>query len=388
MLLMTPGPVQVDPRVVAAMNRPAINHQSKEFFDTLDETIDMMRSVFRTRSHVIIIPGSGRLGLEAAMCNVIERGDRTLHLHNGTFASFSLEIARRAGAEATVIEGRWGGPLDLERVKSELARNRYKLVALVHSETSTGACYPVREVAKLCAEYGALCLVDGVSSVGSLELDVDDMGIDLCVASSNKCLGSIMGLAMIAVSGKAFDAMENRTTLCQSYGLDLLRWRKMFFDSPPPRKWPVIPSTHLVFALREACRQALEEGMEARWQRHSRFAEATRQAVEAIGLSIYCDRELASSSITAVTVPDGLVEGEILKRMREQHQVSVGGSMWGPTAGKLFRISHQGVQAGTELLLPTVWALECTMAEFGLAVEPGRGMSAFAAALRSREGSE
>lgn len=382
MLLMTVGPVAVDPRVIEAMNRPAVTHQSMEFFETLDETIGMLRSVFQTESDVIVMPGSGRLGIESALCSVIERGDRTLHIHNGTFAGFALETAHRAGAEPTVVEGRWGGPMELDRVRLELAKARYKLVLVVQSETSTGARYPVEEVGKVCREFDTLCFVDGVSSVGSMEFDMDGMGADLCVTSSNKSLGAIIGLSMIGVSERAYAAMETRQTVCQSYALDLLRWRKMFFGRPAPRPYPVVPSTHLVFALREACRQALAEGLKARWQRHQRFAEATRQAVEAMGLGLYPDRELAGNAVTAVRVPEGIEEKAILKRMREAYKVELSGSMPGPSGGQLFRISHQGVQASTEYLLPTLIALENALADLGRPIELGRSLAVFEQVLR------
>lgn len=383
MLLMAPGPVQVDPRVVAAMNREAITHQSAEFFQAVDDTIAMLRAIFQTESDVIIMPGSGRLGLEAALCSVLEPGDRTLHLCNGTFASFPLEIVRRCGAEPTVLEGRWGGPIDLDRVRSELASRPYKMVLVVHSETSTGARYPIDQVSQLCAERDVLCFVDAISSIGSIELNMDGMALDICVTASNKSLGSIIGLSMIGVSEKAFHSMATRKTPCHSWVLDLSRWRNGFFGAPAPRPFPVIPSTHLVFALREACRLALEEGMPARWQRHRRFAEATRSAVEAMGLDLFPDRELAAESVTAVKVPEGLEEKAILKRMREGYGVSIAGSMWGAAQGLLFRISHQGVQATSECLLPTLLALEGSLTDLGRPVGPGISLKSFAEALRS-----
>jgi alanine-glyoxylate transaminase/serine-glyoxylate transaminase/serine-pyruvate transaminase len=382
MLLMTVGPVAVDPRVIEAMNRPAITHQSMEFFEVLDETIGMLRTIFQTKSDVIVMPGSGRLGIESALCSVIERGDRTLHISSGTFAGFALDAARRAGAEPTVVEGRWGGPMELQRVRSELTKARYKLVLVVQSETSTGARYPVEEVARLCREFDTLCFVDGVSSMGSMPFDMDGMEVDLCVTSSNKSLGAIIGLSVIGVSQRAYGAMENRKTVCQSYALDLLRWRKLFFGRPAPRPYPVVPSTHLVFALKEACRQTLEEGLEARWQRHQRFAEATRQAVEAVGLRLFPDRELAGNAVTAVRVPEGVEEKAILKKMREAYKIELSGSMPGPSGGKLFRISHQGVQASTEYLLPTLMALENTLADLGHGTEVGKSLVAFERALR------
>lgn len=381
MLLMTPGPIEVDERVIAAIRRPAVYHQTPEFFATMDDTIAMLRCVFRTKSDAIIMPGSGRLGLEAAICSVVERGDPTLHLHNGAFSGFSLDIARRAGADATVLESRWGGPLDPEAVRAELGRKHYKMLLMVQSETSTGAFYAVPEIAKLCAEFDTLCFVDGISSIGSLQFDMDEMRVDLAVAASHKCLGALMGLSMIGVSERAYAAMQARKTVCQSYALDLLRWKQLFFGRPAPRPYPVIPSPHLVLALQEACRLALAEGMPKRWQRHHRFAEATRQAVEAMGLRLFPDRELAGDSVTAVMLPEGIAEKALLERMENAYRVMVGGSLWGITQGRLFRIAHMSVQASREFLVPTLVALENSLHDLGFGVEAGTSVAAFERAL-------
>ncbi|MCL4466739.1 MAG: alanine--glyoxylate aminotransferase family protein [Chloroflexi bacterium] len=381
MLLMTPGPIEIDERVIEAAHRPAVYHQTLEFFQTMDDTIDLLRAVFRTKSDVIVMPGSGRLGLEAAICSVIERGDPTLHLHNGAFSGFSLDIARRSGAETTVLESRWGGPLNLDAVRAALKAKHYKLLLMVQSETSTGAYYSVSDVADLCREFDTLCFVDGISSIGSLEFEMDEMGADLAVGASHKCVGALMGLSMIGVSEKAYAAMRARRSVCQSYALDLLRWKQLFFGRPAPRPYPVIPSPHLVLALQEACRLAVAEGMPARWQRHHRFAEATRQAVESIGLSLYPDRDLAADSVTAVRLPDGVTEKALLERMADAYQVMIGGSLWGITQGKLFRISHMSVQASRDFLAPTLEALESSLDDLGYRVEKGRALAAFDRAL-------
>lgn len=381
MLLMTPGPIEVDERVVAAAHQPAIYHQAPQFYQTVDDTIAMLRTIYGTRSDVIILPGSGRLGLEAAICSVVEPGDATLHLQNGTFAAMSVDIARAAGADATVLEGRWGGPLDLDAVRAQLRRRHYKMLLLTQSETSTGACYPVAAVAKLCAEVDTLCFVDGISSIGSIEFEMDRMGADLAVSGSHKSIGALMGLSMVGVSERAYAAMQARRVACHSYSLNLLRWRQVFFGQPAPRRFPVIPSPHMVLALHEACRLALAEGMPARWRRHSRFAEATRRAVSALGLELFPDKEVAADSITAVRVPAGLRESDILARMADKYQVMIGGSLWGATHGKLFRISHQSVQASRECLVPTLTALENTLADLGFPVERGRALAAFEQSL-------
>jgi alanine-glyoxylate transaminase/serine-glyoxylate transaminase/serine-pyruvate transaminase len=209
---------------------------------------------------------------------------------------------------------------------------------------------------------------------------MDAWGVDLAVCTSNKGLGSLIGLSLVAVSPRAYEAMDRRRTVCQSYALDLKRWKDQFFGKPFPRAYPVVPSTHLVYALQEACRQVLEEGLEARWARHARYAEATRRAVEAAGLELFPRRDLAGNCVTAVRVPEGLDEGEIVRGMEDQG-VLISGSMAGPTKGKLFRLSHQGVQASEEMLIPTLAALERTLRGLGYRVAPGTMVAAFEEAL-------
>ena len=380
MLLMTPGPVAVDQRVVAAMNRPAVFPQTPEFWEVIDDLETMLQHVFLTQSPVAIGPGSGRLGLESAIISVVEPGDKTLHIVNGTFASYSVEIARRAGADVTIVAGPYGGPIDVDQVRRHLRSRHPSLVTMCHSETSTGARYDLREMVTLCREHDALLMVDAVSSMGSMELRMDDWELDLVVGTANKGLGSLLGLAVIGVGPRALDVMVARTTPCHSWGLDLSRALATVTTSGT-RPWAVVPFTHLYYALQEACRQVLEEGLEARWTRHQRFARATRQAVEAIGLDLYPNYHLAGDCVTAVCVPNGLEEGDIVRTLRERYQVGIGGSTAGEATGKLFRISHQGVQASAEMLIPTLAALEQALSDLGHAVRPASAVAAFLQAL-------
>jgi alanine-glyoxylate transaminase/serine-glyoxylate transaminase/serine-pyruvate transaminase len=381
MLLMTPGPVAVDQRVIAAMNRPAVFPQTPEFWAVIDDIEAMLQRIFLTQSPVAIGPGSGRLALETAIVSLVEPGDKTLHITNGTFGSYSPEIARRAQTEVTIVEGRDGGPIDLDRVRQALSLHRYKIVTLCHSETSTGALYDPRELVSLCREHDTLLMVDAISSLGAMELRTDDWELDLVVGTSNKGLGALVGLGMVAVGPRAMATLESRKTVCQSWGLDLKRQLETVKSGETPRQWAVIPFTHLYFALQEACRGVLEEGLENRWARHQRFAEATRQAVEALGLGLFPDRTLCGNCVTAVRVPEGLAENEITRTLRERYQVLIGGSTAGKFKGKLFRISHQGVQASREMLVPTLVALAETLNELGHSVDSPASMKAFARAL-------
>ncbi|MBM4050098.1 MAG: alanine--glyoxylate aminotransferase family protein, partial [Planctomycetes bacterium] len=268
MLIMTPGPIAVDDRVIAAMQRPVIPHYHPSFIQTMDDTMGMLKRIFGTSGDAIILPGSARIGLEAGVCSVVERGDKTLHIVNGCFGKWVSEIAARAGAVPTVLESEWGGVLDLNRVEDALKKAAYKLVTVVHSETSTGAVNPIREIGEIIRRHSALYMVDAISSLGALPLAMDEMGIDLCATGSQKALGSITGLSVVGVAPRAFEVMRARKQVCQSYALDLSRWPGMFLNKQSSRPYPVIPSTHLVYALQTACRLLLEEGLPARLERH------------------------------------------------------------------------------------------------------------------------
>jgi len=382
MLLMTPGPTAVDPRVIAAMNRPAIAHYHPHFFEVLDRTMEMLKTIFGTSGDVIVLPGGGRVGMEAAIASIVEPGDRLLHIVNGLFGELFVEIARRVGADNTLLESGWGQPLNLERVEDALQRGRFKALTVVHSETSVGAQNPIGEIGKICEEHDVLYVVDAVSSLACMPLKMDEMGIDLCITASQKGLGGIIGLSMVGVSERAYEVMRQRSTPCQSFALDLCRWREMFFDHEYPRPYPVVPSTHLVYALHKACEIILEEGLETRFQRHRSIAEATRRAIEALGLELFPQRQVATESLTAVRPPEGLEEGEITALMRDKYDVMIGGGLR-KLKGQLFRISHMGVQASAEYLTPTLVALERALADLGYPVVFGTSVNTFMESLVS-----
>ncbi len=379
MLMMNAGPVAVEQRVIAAMNRPALSHQSAQFRGVLNDVLDKLKIVCGTESWVTVLPGSGRLGLEAAISSVVERGDRTVHIVNGAFAAWAPEFASRAGAETTTLKGRLGGPIDLPKAEELIAAVRPKLVTLAHSETSTGALYDLTPIERICRRHDALLMVDAVSSVGVMPFCMDAMGVDLACTTSNKGLGSLNGLSMVGVSERAYAAMDARKTPCQSWSLDLKRWKDSFFGKPPPTGFPVVPSTHLVFALQEALNHILEEGLEARWARHHRYAAAVRKAVKSIGLQTFPDEGLESDCVTAIRCPEGIQEPQIRKGLAA-HGVAISGCM-PDLQGRVFRISHQGIQASDEMLIPTLVALERTLCDLGIQVPRGTMASVFVRAL-------
>ena len=373
MLLMTPGPVAVDERVIEAMNRPAIAHYHPEYFDVFDETMEMLESIFGTSGDVIILPGSGRVGMEASLVSITDPGDRILCVVTGTFARWFVQIAKRARCKVTILEGKWGGAINPEEVEKILNEEEFKAVTVVHSETSTGARNPIATIGKICKDYDVLYIVDAISSLGCMKLNMDRMNIDLCISASQKGIGGIVGLALVGVSNRAYKVMEKKKKICQSFALDLRRWRDQFFDHEYPRPYPVIPSTHLVYALNEACKLIVEEGLENRLSRCRKVAQAVRKSMKAVGLELFPEERVAADSLTAVKPPEGISDSDIARTMRERYDVMIGGSLF-ELKGKLFRISHMGVQASMNYLVPTLAALERTLVDLGYKVKFGTGV--------------
>jgi len=373
MLLMTPGPVAVDERIIEAMNRPAIAHYHPEYFDVFNKTMEMLKSVFGTSGDVIILPGSGRVGMEASIVSIADPGDRILCIVTGTFGRWFVQIAKRARCKVRILEGKWGGAINPEEVEKILKEEEFKAVTVVHSETSTGACNPIETVGKICKDYEVLHIVDAISSLGCMNLNMDKMNIDLCLSASQKGIGGIVGLALVGVSDRAYKVMKEKKEISQSFALDLKRWRDQFFGHEYPRPYPVIPSTHLVYALNEACKLIMEEGLENRLSRCRKVAQAVRKSMIALGLELFPEERDAADSLTAVKPPEGISDSDIVHTMREKYDVMIGGSIF-ELKGKLFRISHMGVQASMNYLVPTLAALERTLVDLGYKVKFGTGV--------------
>jgi len=377
MLLMTPGPVEVDERVIRAMSVPAIPHYHPEVLSAFDECVEMLRPVFGTREGVIaLLPGSGRVGMEAAVLSLVEEGDRVLCLINGEFGRWFAEMSRRAGAEVEVLEFEIGRAVDPSAVEGALRRGRYHLLTVVHSETSTGAKSEVREIGRLCREREVICVVDAVSSLGCSELRMEEWGIDVCCSASNKGLGGVMGIAIVAWSKKAEEKMRKRRGKPHTFAFDLSRWGEKFYVKGGGRAYPVIPPPHILFALREALRLLHEEGLSERLKRCRRAAKATREAVRALGLRVLPPEEEASESVTCVIPPEGVPSEGITRLVLERFNIMLGPGIF-DLKGKAFRISHMGVQATEGCLAPTIAALERVLPDLGHKVRPGSGLEAF-----------
>lgn len=344
-LLMVPGPVPVAPEVLEAAGAAVVYHHSDEFREVLDDTRRVLAGMLSCDGSVEVMPGGGRLGIESAMKSLLEPGDPVLVCVTGTFGEWLVAIAKRCDAE--VVTARWpaGRLIDADAVAARLAEgvpgsSRFRAVAVVHCETSTGTVNPLNDLGRLCREAGVLLVVDAVSTVGVLPVDMARDHIDVCVTASQKGLGALMGLSVVALGSRALARASTRAMEPRTFSLDLRRWRND--PASPTTSYPVVPSPSLVMALREALRPLEGPGLAANYGRCAQAAAAARSGLSHAGLAIFGDNP--SCGLTTVELPHGVSALELHQRVLERHGIRIATGM-GPLADRLVRLSHMGVQA-------------------------------------------
>jgi aspartate aminotransferase-like enzyme len=388
-VLMIPGPTELPPPVIQALNQPPAIQYDRSFDEgVLEPTTLALRDVFQTRNEVIVMPGSGRTALEAGALSVIEPGDRVLVIQAGTFGVLMREVMARVGAEVTEFDVELGQPLDLGRLGAEAQRVRPKAITLVHNETSTGSTYPAAEVGRIARSVGALFMLDTVSSIAGIDVRTDEWGVDLNMTGSQKCLAAPLGMALVAVSGRAWEAMERRRQRSASYSYDLLRWKENWvpvsrggkIPDGTPRRQPVSIPTHLTAALQVAVRLVLEEGLPHRFRRHQVAAAALRAGVGAMGLDMFPDASLLSSTVSSIRAPKDVDTAAVVTRMREQYGILIGTGLERIRTTTL-RVGTMGITSSPLYVLPTLGALELALRDLGYKCEPGAGVAAAQAAF-------
>src|SRR6184192_3813922 len=388
-VLMIPGPTELPFPVVQAMNQPAAIQYDRSFDEGVLEPMTLgLRDVFQTRNEVLVMPGSGRTALEAGAVSVIEPGDRVLVVGAGVFGLMMREIMSRVGADATEFPIEWGARLDVERLAREAERVRPKAITLVHNETSTGTTYPAAEVAKIARSVDALVMLDTVSSIAGLDVRTDEWGVDLNMTGSQKCLAAPLGMALVSVSPRAWEAMERRKQTAQSYAYDLLRWRDNWvpvsrggkIPDGTPRRQPISIPTHLTAALQVAVRLILEEGLAHRFRRHDVAATALRRGLAAMGVEMFPDPSILSNTVSCLKVPKGIEPAAVVAQMRDRYGILIGTGLDKMRTTTL-RIGTMGVTASPPYVLPTLSALELALRDLGYKCEPGAGVAAAQAAF-------
>lgn len=383
-VLMIPGPTELPYPVIQAMNQPPAIQYDRTFDEAVLEPLTLaLRDVFQTRHEVFILPGSGRTALEAGALSVIEPGDRVLVVGAGQFGLLMREIMARVGAELTEFTVEAGRPLDLDRLGAEARRLRPKAITLVHNETSTGTTYPAAEVGRIAREVGALFMLDTVSSLAGIDVRTDDWGVDLCMTGSQKCLAAPLGLALVSVSARAWEAMERRRAKATSYAYDLLRWKEMWVPESrgghvkpgAPRRQPVSIPTHLTAAMSVSVRLIREEGLAHRFRRHEVAADALRAGLTAMSLEMFPHPSIWSNTVSCVRTPKDVEPEAVVTRMRDDHGILIGTGLAELRAITL-RIGTMGITSSPAYVLPTLGALELVLRDLGVKCEPGAGVAA------------
>ncbi|MEM2875574.1 MAG: alanine--glyoxylate aminotransferase family protein [Candidatus Bathyarchaeia archaeon] len=380
-VLMIPGPTEIPLRVIRAMMREAEAHYSPHFNEgVLEETLDGLKRVFQTRNEVIAVPGSGRVALEAPIISAIEEDDNVLCIESGGFGPWMTEMVRRVGGKATPFTVEWGKPIDLDKLEEVISNGNFNALTVVHNETTTGAMYPLEKISKLTQEYDMLFFVDTVSSLGGVDIRTDDLKIDFNMTASHKCLAAPIGLSIISISEKGWEKMENRKKPAFSFSYDLLKWKTWWLPRERGgslihgwRRQPITMPVHLVYALNEAVKIILEEGLERVFKRHEVVSKAVREAVRAIGLRTLAEESVASHTVSAVLMPEGVSDVEVRSRMANKHGIMISGGL-GKMSGKMVRIGHMGVTASPDYVIPMLNALETTLTELGYRFERDVGV--------------
>ncbi len=342
-MLMGPGPSDVHPRVLEAMARPTIGHLDPQFLAVLNDVREQLQAVFQTTNPLTLaVSGTGSAGMEACVVNLVEPGDAVLICIAGVFGQRMKDVAERCGATVTAIEVEWGQVFIAEQVESAIREHGpFKLVGIVHAETSTGAAQPIEPISKVVHDAGALLLVDTVTSLGGMRVDVDGWQIDACYSGTQKCLSCPPGLAPVTFSPAAEQVIATRTSRVQSWYLDMTMVRQYWGSE---RLYHHTAPINMIYGLHEALAIVLEEGLEPRWQRHARTHTRLKSALEALGFTYLADPDHQLPMLSAVQVPAGMDEAAGRKALLEGAGIEVGGGL-GQYKGKAWRIGLMGESA-------------------------------------------
>jgi alanine-glyoxylate transaminase/serine-glyoxylate transaminase/serine-pyruvate transaminase len=340
---MGPGPSNAAPQVLEALARPLYGHMDPSFLSLLDDIADMLRATFRTANRMTFaVSGTGSAGLEAALVNLLEPGDTAIVCRNGVFGTRMTDVASRAGAKVIGVEAEWGRAIEPADVRLALdAHADAKVFALVHAETSTGVAQPVDEIASMVRDHGALFVLDTVTSLAGMPVEIDGWGVDVAYSGTQKCLSVPPGLAPITYSERALEAVRSRAVPVQSWYLDVTLLEGYWGTD---RVYHHTAPISMVTALHAGLQLVAEEGLEARWKRHSDAAALLSEGLLARGFSYVSQEGMRLPMLHCVRLPGEVDEAVARKRLLEEHSIEVGAGL-GPFKGACWRIGLMGYNA-------------------------------------------
>jgi alanine-glyoxylate transaminase/serine-glyoxylate transaminase/serine-pyruvate transaminase len=372
-VLMGPGPSDVDSRVLQALSRPTIGHLDPAFLQILNEIRELLQYTFLTQNQMTLaVSGTGSAGMETCVVNLIEPGDSMLVCINGVFGKRMTDVAERYGADVNTIEIDWGKAFDPKQIEDGLKKKPAKVVGIVHAETSTGVCQPLEEISEIVHNHGALFLVDAVTSLGGMKVDVDDWKIDACYSGTQKCLSCPPGLAPVTFSDAAMKVIENRKTKVQSWYLDMSMIRKYWGSE---RLYHHTAPINMNYALLESLKLIKEEGLESRWQRHATNHKILKAGLSALNIKYLPEPGFELPMLNAVSIPEGVDDAAVRKQLLHEFNIEIGGGL-GQFKGKAWRIGLMGSACTLSNVMLFLTALEKCLADQGVDIEKGASIAA------------
>ncbi len=355
-ILLGPGPSMVHPRVLRAMAAPLVGHLDPDFIAIMDEVQELLRFVFQTGNELTLpISGTGSAAMEAALCNFIEPGDNVLVAVKGYFGERLCDMASRYGAQVDRLERPWGEVFDPDEIDAALGKKQYKLLALVHAETSTGALQPdIGAIAAAAHRHGALLVLDTATSLGGLPVEIDTWEVDVAYSGAQKSLSSTPGASPLTVSPRASEVLHNRQTPVANFYLDLTLLERYWGEA---RAYHHTAPISAIYALREALRLVAEEGLEARFARHQANAEMLWEGLEALDLPPLVPPEIRIPTLTTPRLSPAIDDAATRRRLLEEYNIEIAGG-FGPLAGQIWRIGLMGFSSRPENVLLLLAALK------------------------------
>lgn len=387
--IMTPGPVEADPRVLRAMSTPVVGQFDPAFTNIMNETMELLRRIFQTENEwTFPVDGTSRSGIEAVLASAIHPGDRVLVPIYGRFGYLLTEIAERYGAEIHTLEKEWGTVFSPEEVIEEIDRVQPDIVAMVHGETSTGCIQPLKEIGHACRARGIYIVVDAVATIGGVTVKTDEWCLDAVIGGTQKCFSVPSGMAPLTYNDRLERRFQARKKVERGIATEADKQpeapiiRSNYFDLSqlqdywgPRRLNHHTEATSMVYALHEGARLIVNEGLEARFARHRYHEEALMAGLQAMGLSLFVEGETKLPVVTCINVPEGIDADEVRKMLLGQFGIEIASS-FGPLHGKIWRIGSMGYSCRKENVLAVLGALESVLLYAGAPVNPGSSQQA------------
>jgi alanine-glyoxylate transaminase/serine-glyoxylate transaminase/serine-pyruvate transaminase len=356
--LYTPGPGDVDEDVLSSLATPVVRHYGPEWLEIYKETQELLKQVFKTQNYIYFVPGPASSLLDMAIGSLLNTGEKIIIGDNGFFGERLVHIAEGYGLETVRLTAPLGKPLDPQDLRQLLQKHPdAKVVALVHHETGTTVMNPLRELAQLAHEAGRAVIVDAVSSLGGVDVNVDDWGIDICVTTPNKCLEALPGIGFISVSERAWKLVDSHTQTDHGWYLNLRTWRKYATEWGAWHPTPVTLPTNIILAVRTSLHKIINTGLDAHFAKYRRASQIMRQGLQNLGFEMFVNDDYASPIVTGVCRRPEFEVSEMSDWLVEQRDIAIGGGL-GELSGKMFRVGHLGKAATREYLLDFLFGME------------------------------